>query len=1011
VYSGYMRDRGLASSLLLGLTVASVAAAQNGGTAGTALASASATQAPTAPADPRTAQIRALIAGTLDVSIAPQSLFDVSLNDEDALRVEAARIRSLLGAVQSTPAPADSTRTRSKRPATERLDASNPVVPPNSIAPQLWTQRLDLDRARLDFLELAPDQRKELLKVHTARQDAARPKETDEQRRAREAEAERARALEAAKVARTEAERTVSEELARLIALDARVQERREEFKRARDEIAVRREALLGWQRRVRGAKASSSVADTTYDALRRALRGTRQDLSAALDALDDRTSRVPSLGPDRLLDLPPDIPTATVRERRTIIARAIAGATREERTLRVDSAAALLDEVNALNRARLGLLPYLSPEKRNAITGFTLVGWDQAGSEARHLSLVLRYHQHAAQAWLRGLKDGNQGEVSALRIGLRILPEVLLIAVFFWARRRSQVVLRWFDLRLAAADRAERRTTPSIGSRAIRMLLKVHRPIEWLLFFTCVWRLLPSGARSLLEVELISSVVNWTLVGSLIVNTVNALFATEARGAHSAADDSAALRLRSLQLVGRTVIVFALILVLSSRLVGEGTIYSWVFSSCWFAAVPVFLLLVRWWRTIVFDRLDRLRKKSPLQAWILGNRSGWKSFAAATLGAVQLFVSEALKLGRGWLSSFDLARRVHAYLFKREIERIGEGRRRSDLDALSDQVLAKLHPGRPFDHWLSCACDGLRDALIERTNLRQGGVISVVATRGMGKSSLLRVIAQRAANSQLIEWRAEPGASDLRAQVDLSRSIILVDDAQAMIEPRIGGLAKFDEAVAVARAHSQRTTWVFAFDASVWPLLKRARDARPTFDEVHVLGGWDEDELGALLTARCQLAGIDPQYDALLERLPPGSDELDRQDALLAKRAGYERMLWDHVGGNPGLALEAFRESLVQDRDGVVHVQPLKVPDLTKIEKLPDASLFVLRAVLQLAPTTAEKVSLATRLRLDDVIADVRYGTAQGYYAAQAHGIEVAWPWLRAVSRHLERRHLLLMP
>ncbi|MEO7331437.1 MAG: hypothetical protein ABI193_22875, partial [Minicystis sp.] len=239
--------------------------------------------------------------------------------------------------------------------------------------------------------------------------------------------------------------------------------------------------------------------------------------------------------------------------------------------------------------------------------------------------------------------------------------------------------------------------------------------------------------------------------------------------------------------------------------------------------------------------------------------------------------------------------------------------------------------------------------------------------------------------------------------------SIILLDDAHTLIEPRIGGLAKFDEIIAFVRAHSDDVTWVFAIDASVWPLLKRARDARPMFDVIHFLSPWDEGQIGALIAERCKDAGLVFSYDDLLDKLPPGADEIDRQDALRAKRAGYERMLWDHVGGNPGLAMEAWRVSLGQDEAGVIHVRPLQVPDITQLERLPDASLFVLRAVLQLAPTDVETVAQATRLRPEEVLQDLRFGRAHGFYDDQVGRVRIAWPWLRAVTRLLERRHLLV--
>jgi hypothetical protein len=976
------------------------------------------------PSDPRTAQIRALIAGTLDVSASPQSLFDVPLDDEAALHIEETRVRALLRAVDAVARPPEPPpRSRGGHAPVETPDAGTLRTDLASVDPALWNQRVELDRARLEFYSLGAERRAEILRTHEARQQAARPRETEEERRARDAQAERARALEAAKAARAEAERRVSEEVTRLGALETRVRAIRDRFQQAHDDIALQRDTVLGWQRRVRDAKASGPTAsDATYDALRRALRGSRDDLSAALDALDGESSDVPALGPDPLADIPLEVPTDAARDRRAAVDRAIAEARRDERSGRTERAWVLLDEITALNRERLGLLPSLSPGKRDAITGFTSEGWDQARSEARHLSLILRYHQDAARTWVSALRNDASGAVSPWRTAAVLVPLLVLIAAFLWVRRRTQVLLRWGDIRLAAADRAGGRTSPGFARRMIRILRKTHRPMEWLTFFAAMLWLLPSGARDLLEVQLVSSVIAWMLVGALVVNAINAVAArSDATLVPLDDGETERLRLRSLRLVGRTIVVFALILVLSARLVGEGTIYSWVFSTCWFAAIPIFLLLVRWWRGTVFERLDRVRKKTPLQTWILANRSGWKSFVAAMLGTVLLSGIGTIKRVRGWLSGFDLARRVHAYLFKRELERIGDSHAHGDLVPLSTRALEQLHPERPCRTWLSCPADELRDGLVGRSGARRGGLIAVVGARGMGKSSLLHAVAKRPGDAAVVECRAQTSVADLRAVTGLADAhaspgrsapaIVLLDDAHALVELRIGGLARFDDSIAFARGHSGAITWVFAIDATVWPLLRRGRDARPMFDETHVLSPWNEGQIGALVAERCEASGISPRYDDLLDKLPPGADDLDRQDVLRAKRAGYERMLWDHVGGNPGLALEAWRMSLAQDDAGVVHVRPLQVPDVSKLERLPDSSLFVLRAVLQLAPTTVEVVAQATRLRSEEVLQDLRFGMAQGFYDEDTSRVRVAWSWLRAATRLLERRHLLVSP
>jgi energy-coupling factor transporter ATP-binding protein EcfA2 len=517
-----------------------------------------------------------------------------------------------------------------------------------------------------------------------------------------------------------------------------------------------------------------------------------------------------------------------------------------------------------------------------------------------------------------------------------------------------------------------------------------------------------------MLEVQLLASIVGWALGGSLVVSTINALAAGGpqkwSRGEREATD---MIRLRSLRLVGRTVVTFALILVLSARLVGEGTIYDWVLSTFWIAALPVFLILVRWWRGTVFERVDRARKKKPIEVWILANRRGWKSFFAAMVGAVHLFGFGALKTLRSWISKFDLARRVHAYLFKRELDRLNEISSAAQLMPLPPALRDAFDPEAVAPHHLATPSDRVLQAIVARAGEPHGGLLAIVGGRGMGKSTLLRALKARMPAAIDVACRPDTTSREIRqatqAETERASAVVLLDDVQALVRPIIGGLATLDETVSLARAQAARSTWVFAIDAAVWPFLKRARDARPLFDEVYVLRPWQEDHIAALIAQRCGGAAVAPIYDDLLDELPPGSDEIDRLDALQAKESGYVRMLWDHVAGNPGLALEAWRSSLAVDAAGVVHVRPVQPPSSMKLDMLPDSSIFILRAVLQLDPAGVAEVAQATRLSTEQVTDAFLFGQAHGYLCERDGRVRVTWRWLRLVLRLLERRHLLV--
>ncbi len=951
--------------------------------------------------DARTAAIRSLGSGELDVSIDPASLFDVQLGDEAAVALEKARLAAIVSAAESVPAP-------------EGADAV------------AWRARIDLDRARLAFLGLDRERRAAILQADSVRKERAASRESEDARRKRDAEAERNRLLEAARIARTEAERLVAEEEARLVALETAVEDVVARFESDRAALADLRDVVFGWQRRVRDAKGRSAEdADETYDDLRRALRTSRDALAAALEAVGSDSSDVPLLGEDPLRDVPPDVPIEHVRSRRLDLAARIGDARREERTLRNARTEALHQEITLLNQERLDLLPHLSTEKRSSIVGFTAAGFDQARAELRHLSLIFRYHDHALRHLLGGLRSGAPSAAVAWETASVLVPFVLFAALFLSVRRRTPGLVSSLGARLEALDRRARRTFPSPQTRAVRVLARIHRPIEWIVFFAgSVW-LLPDSAFDLLEVQVLSSIAGWVLGGRLVVISINAVAGVTGTTALYEDAAIARLRLRSLQLVGRTIVAFVLILLLSDRLVGEGTIYHWALSMLGFAIVPVFLVLVRWWRGTIFVRLDRTRRKSKLETWILANRSGWKSFLAAMLGAVHLFSTGAIKLVRRWLSGFEIARRIHAYLFQLEIERRGESDSRRKLFPLATETLGSLHPDRPSDRLLPCPADRLLDDLIRRIESGRGGVVALVAARGMGKSSVLRALSERAPDAVTLDCRSDTTLGDIEEafaacgfegagespalEGETVPRVVLLDDVHALVRLAIDGLRRFDELSTYARSRCGRVLWVFAIDSSVWPFLERSRDATPIFDEVRWLEPWDEQQIGVLLHARCEAAGISPIFDDLVERLPFGADERDRSDALQAKRTGYERMLWDHAGGNPGIALEVWRSSLARDEGEVVRVRSLQVPDADLLETLPDATLFVLRAVIQATSATVDDVARVTRLERVEVLDMVRFGEAKGYFSERDGRIRVEWSWLRPVMRILERRRLLV--
>ena len=133
------------------------------------------------------------------------------------------------------------------------------------------------------------------------------------------------------------------------------------------------------------------------------------------------------------------------------------------------------------------------------------------------------------------------------------------------------------------------------------------------------------------------------------------------------------------------------------------------------------------------------------------------------------------------------------------------------------------------------------------------------------------------------------------------------------------------------------------------------------------------------------------------------------REEALARARAGYYRLLWDYASGNPGVALHFWRGSLRDDGQGGEVVRLFQSPSTSDLERLPDSTVFVLRSAIQLEWASPEDIARATMLSASSIEDALRYCSARSYLEQQDERYRVRWDWFRAITRFLQRRHLLV--
>ncbi len=1036
----------------------------------TATAAASAKAPPPRPSDVvdlelRAKRIRNLLREQLDLSVEPRDLFDIDLGNERAIAVEVERLRKLLGAMAAPVPSATATTTATgsvpvpppslpSATATATATASASALPspaPSASAPipadeQLLAARIELDRARLRFFELSPERRQALLDAHQKRQDEGREADNAEALSAAEkakqaAEDEKQRALEEAKATKNEAVRRAAEERARLFGIDSTFSSFRGELAKRKQVLKEEEEQVLAWLRpadellsKSYSERPPAEVYDRDYDELVAHLRDMRESLSGALDELRVEPD-LPSVGDDQLANLTIEVARAKIDELRERLPGERESLLAEARDLRWRRARARLRAMNQLDERRRDLLPFLSGEKSSELAGFNATAVKQARTELGQVGLLLRYHFHETRRFVSDVGRTEEAGDSLLVALITAFKWLLPIGLFVWWRRRAEETLaRWRESAEEAATKNRIAGKMTAIERILAFIQRVRRPLEWLLLVRGVFYFLPKGAHELLEVQLLATALTWAFAGWLAVLSMDALLSAEVGGQRRTVLETAELRLRTLRFLGRVVVAFGLVLALTNQLVGHGTIYGWAVKILWFSVVPVAAVVVRWWREVIFRTVEAQRPKGPFLRWVSGSQQGVGGFIAAAAGGTYLLTKGGISFARQYLGNLDLVKRGLAYWFRREVARQAERKGpQSEGEPLSSAIYQALAPESEPPELVQSVADEEVDAIVANVERPEGGVFAVVGERGSGKTTLLRRIHERSPESFVVKCPPEgisgfrlaireamglaPDATseELRQACDKSQRSILIDDAHHLIRPVVDGLDEIDKLLELSRHSSGRVTWVYAFDHVIWQFLRRAREVRPLFDDIVKLQPWTEEGIVRLLESRSEAAELAPDFGALVSDLPEDADSFQTQEALAVAERRYYRLLWDYSLGNPAVSLHFWRASLrreSRDEGGDHHfVRLFEPPPTNDLERLPDSTVFVLRAVVQLDLASVDDIVEATLLGRGQVEDALRYVAARRYVERHGDRYRLRWTWFRAITRFLARRHLMMGP
>lgn len=771
----------------------------------------------------------------------------------------------------------------------------------------------------------------------------------------------------------------------------------------------------LAWRRKaeaVAGSPGSTAAADALYGDLIVALRGIRGELG---DALGGATgAKNPRL---RIPPVDPALITSEGTGERLIayqqaLARQAVLLSSYQQVLLRERRDTLYDAMITMNEARLALLPSLSSGLRSRVTGFGAEGLDQVGREVKQIVLTVRYNVATGFA---GLKAFTTGLMEFRASYFLVIFELLLaVMVFrFWRGVGDTVV---GDLERTQSSRKPPTLWSSLSAYLLRLLRHALKPLDWLVLLLVLNWLFPVFF-SPAPIRLVWLLACWIFGGAALVQVIDAM----ARG-RGGEDPRAALRKRSLRLVATVVIGVGLLLTMTAGVVGHGAIYSWILTFCWLLAIPVLFVITTWWR----ERIETLARlgapKSTVLRWVSNNPDGISGALGRVAGGFVLMAQGARVIVARRIRQLSLIREILGQRAREKAsERVIADEESGRYDPLSDAEMHLLAPhGRPLaDATVPAAADAKSGFPLP------GHVLAVVGDRGHGKTTIVNRLVEASGLPPLqVEAKAGPDdgllaamadalgcAAEPRAVIDALQAAphcVAIDDVQRMIVPAIGGLARFDALLEIARHTPGRTSWIFAVGGAAWPFLERARGDRPLFDDEVMLRPWSVKQIRELIERRTANAGIDPEFEYAGDDTGSMLFEDEVAPEERARRAFYAA-LTEESGGNPAVALERWRRSLFRDREtGQVCVRTFKAPDIARLAAMPPMTLFVLRTVLQMDIASAADIASATDLPLARVRETLRSCELLGVTVPQDGGYRLSLYWFEEVKRLLRAQNLI---
>ncbi|RTZ16833.1 ATP-binding protein [Vibrio aquaticus] len=676
---------------------------------------------------------------------------------------------------------------------------------------------------------------------------------------------------------------------------------------------------------------------------------------------------------------------------------------------------------LNSLALSKQHLLELTDTTTRDHLTGFGPYGVTQFKHELLLTQLNAQYLLHfQLRSFKALLGDVLISPIPVIWAGFKVL--FIYFGLVWWLANNRRLIALFKEAFIDSTNK------PPFWVRIIWYLSSANRAIAWLIAITLSLRVL-SAIPSLQHLIFLEIFTWWILGGSIAISFILELTYRHSR---STSPEVVALRLSTIRRYVWSIIVAGVILQISMRTLGKGTIYYWIYSALFFWFVLVTISVLRLWREKVFNTVEHISERPVWVQWAVARKDSLLLSIVATATAIAWLITHVLKHKLvAALSSFSFFSQALAYLFRIEVAKQTNGNNQQSqlVRVRGGATFNYVQPGNFDSTLIEYANDEIKQ--LSQYLLSDSPAVCVLSgERGVGTTTALRTLLNKVKNAEPIYLSCpyagykellahlavsiglDEESSEIQVLAHLRKSdttyLIAIDNAQRLVKPMVGGLAELIRITNLLRRSRKNHRVVFGIEKASWRFVDRARGERLLFDLVSFLPRWSEKQIGQLLDTRINQTEAFPlSFDGLMVPKQWDQDECTEEERA---KQGFYRILWHYSDGNPTVALRFFRFSLQKDKETQqVYVRLFKAPESQELEKMPKPMLAVLRSIVQLEIASPEVLSDCTQLTIAEITGTLRYFQSRGYIEWTEDQARISDHWFRHITNVLDRQHLLV--